>query len=348
MTNVSLDSRPSTGTPQQRGSVDRSRPSATVRSVARGLALFLGGFSLLNVLRALLIDRFDANIWWIDLQGVQPSITLSLILLFSLTALAFGANPAMSSHRRRITIAATSLVGIVVVKDVIVFYDLLLKGEVSTDIPIPFSLVVLAALSLILSVAMFDHPPAERSRSWRPIAVTVAACLVAFPLMQIVCFGRTDYSRPADTIVVLGAKAYADGRPSVSLADRVRKGVELYRNGLAHTIIFSGGPGEGAIHETEAMKAMAVRMGVSEQDIILDRDGLNTRATARNTVRIAQHDHIDRVLVVSNFYHLPRIKMSFQQEGRQVFTVPANDSAWTATPRQIVREILGLWAYYLT
>ena len=35
----------------------------------RGLALFLGGFALVNILGGLRSAHFDANLWWIDLRG---------------------------------------------------------------------------------------------------------------------------------------------------------------------------------------------------------------------------------------------------------------------------------------
>ncbi|MHC4300662.1 MAG: hypothetical protein ACYS7Y_25590 [Planctomycetota bacterium] len=45
--------------------------SRSLPAVARGLALFLGAFSLLNVLGDLLSPGFDANHWWIDLRPVR-------------------------------------------------------------------------------------------------------------------------------------------------------------------------------------------------------------------------------------------------------------------------------------
>ena len=57
------------------------------------------------------------------------------------------------------------------------------------------------------------------------------ACLAIFPLAQMFFFGKTDYRRPADAAVVLGARVYADGRLSDALADRVRTACQLYRDG---------------------------------------------------------------------------------------------------------------------
>jgi hypothetical protein len=54
------------------------------------------------------------------------------------------------------------------------------------------------------------------------------------------------------------------------------------------------------------------------------------------------------VLAVSHFYHLPRIKLAFQREGRDVFTVPAEQTEpLVGLPRYMLREVAALWMYYL-
>jgi uncharacterized SAM-binding protein YcdF (DUF218 family) len=161
-------------------------------------------------------------------------------------------------------------------------------------------------------------------------------------------FGETDYRRRADAAVVLGARVYADGRPSDALADRVRTACRLYQEGFAKKLIMSGGPGDGAIDETESMKRMAVSLGVRAGDVLLDKAGLNTQATARNTQPLFNQLHASRVLVVSHFYHLPRIKLTYQRAGMEVFTVPAHESyILRQLPYNMLREVAAFWTYYL-
>src|SRR5207247_5306056 len=157
-------------------------------------------------------------------------------------------------------------------------------------------------------------PPLEpaKKHNFLPTLGVYLSCLLLFPLAQMFFFGKTDYRRPADAAVVLGARVYADGRPSDALADRVRTACQLYREGLARKLLFSGGPGEGLIHETEGMKQMALQLGVKPQDILVDEAGLNTQATVGNTSSICARMHLSRILVVSHFYHLPRIKFASQ------------------------------------
>src|SRR5262249_34887345 len=140
---------------------------------------------------------------------------------------------------------------------------------------------------------------------------------------------------------------YADGRPSDALADRVRTACRLYQAGLVKQLIFSGGPGDGAFHETDTMKRMALASGVKEQDILIDRSGLNTQATVKNTAPIFARLQASRILVVSHFYHLPRIKLAYQRAGWDVCTVPAEESyLLRQIPYNIAREVAALWVYY--
>ena len=312
--------------------------------IPRGLALFLGGFSLLNLLGHFRFARFDANLWWIDLHWFQPRLANVVLLLCSLCLFGFGIQIPRSAWRRRLTIGCVAALGIVALVNAVQFYTLLARGAVATRIPLPLSLFIGAALALILAATLRPSPPARLL----PAVAVCLACVALFPLAQMFCFGKTDYRRPADVVVVLGARAYADGRPSQALADRVRTACRLYNDGLAKKLIFSGGPGDGPVHETEAMKQMALRLGVKENDIILDKEGLNTQATVKNTEALFSQWHASRILVVSHFYHLPRIKMAYQRDGWNVYTVPAKESYLLGQlPYNITREVAALWVYYL-
>jgi hypothetical protein len=54
-----------------------------------------------------------------------------------------------------------------------------------------------------------------------------------------------------------------------------------------------------------------------------------------------------RVIAVSEFYHLPRIKLAYENAGVAVFTVPAHPSglARAVAPASVAREIPAFWAY---
>jgi uncharacterized SAM-binding protein YcdF (DUF218 family) len=319
-------------------------------ALPRGVALFLGTFCLLNWFMRLQSAGADGNLWWIDLRFLPASLTQPFLFAAATLMLWFGLRPAGSVWRRWLTIGSVGLLALVTLENAVQFYLLLARGTIHAGIPIALSLLVAAALTW-LAFAIWRQRFQSQQQPLRAVlqmAGVSLACALAFPVLQMVCFGKTDYRRPADAAVVLGARAYADGRPSDALADRVRTACALYRDDLVRKLIFSGGPGDGAITESQAMKRMALRLGVKAEDIVLDETGVNTRATVRNTEALLHQLNASRVLVVSHFYHLPRVKLAYHQAGTEVYTVPAKESyLLRQLPYNMAREVAAFWMYYL-
>ncbi len=334
--------------------------------ISRSLALFIGLFSLLNIAGERLREGFDANIWWIDFRPAPESGANFVLGAASLLMIAYAAVPRMRVWRLYLTRTMLGVLAFVVAMNIYTFYTLLWAGQVRTKMPVPLSALIAAALVFIFfgisraqrdgdcrpSLEGPDAPkpaaPGKRWRRWGVFAATLAACIVIFPLAQMLCFGYTDYRREADAIVVLGAGVYSDGKPSDALVDRVNTGCDLYEEGLAPVILFSGGPGAGSVSEPQAMRKLAMDRGVPESAILLDDGGVNTQATADNTIRMLGKMNAETVLAVSHFYHLPRVKMTYARAGWDVCTVPAKESyRLTAMPWYVTREVAALWWYYL-
>ena len=316
-------------------------------AVGRGLAGFLGGFTLLNLLGELRTTGFDANEWWIDLRWL-PSEIGGVALALAATILAIWAvRPFRGQAMRWLTRGVIVLLMLVVARNLAMFYLLAIGGVVRVGVWVPFSFWIAAALAIVLTATLL---PAGKL-SWRGrgvLAVTFAACLVGFPLLQMYCFGKTDYRRKAGAIVVLGAKVNADGTMSTALQDRVATACDLYLEGYAPVIVFSGGPGSGPVDEPHAMRTYALGRGIPESAMVLDGKGLNTERTAENSAGIFAERGIKSAVVVSHWWHLPRIKLACERAGLEVYTVPAVEP-WPLQGRHFLmgREVAGLWVYYL-
>lgn len=326
----------------------RGRMEVWTEIVARGLALFFGCFGLVNLAGNVFHPGFDANLWWIDLRSFPHSLAATLLITASVAFLAFGIFPPRSEWRRWVTAGLVGALIAVAGANSMTFYRLLLRGDIATHVPVPLSALLTAGFAVILFSLARPQPQEPRWKRMVPTLAVGLVCVLSFPLAQMLCFGKTDYQRRADVAVVLGARVYADGRPSDALADRVRTACRLYQDGLTRKLLFSGGPGDGEIKEAESMRRMAVELGVRNEDIILDNTGVNTRATVKNSLPVLKGLHASRVLVVSHFYHLPRIKLAYQREDVEVYTVPAKESyLLRQMPFNMAREVAALWVYYL-
>jgi hypothetical protein len=257
-------------------------------NVARGFAAFIGGFTLLNVLGSRRAVNFDASHWWINGDLLPAPWWQILLLAGALSLLGFAFNNRLAPWRRYLTAAFTTLFLIVTTINGITFYGLLADHRIEAGVPLPLSFLFSGALALILWSVWHAKPKGARRTRWSVILGTAVVCALLFPLTQIFFFGKTDYRRRADVAVVFGARAYASGKPSDALADRVRTACELYREGTVSKLIFSGGPGDGAIHETESMRRFAADLGVKDNDIVLDAQGLSTQATVKNTIPLIE------------------------------------------------------------
>ena len=314
--------------------------------VARGLALFLGAFTLLNLAGNLRAAGFDLNLWWIDLRALPVWLADILLGGAGCLLLGFAVRPPVGGIRRLGTAVCLGLLLIAALGNSLTYYRLVLSGVIGPALPVPLSLGVAAGLALILHV-LFQNRELGPPRDLISVGAVAGLLALAFPLLQMMSFGKTDYRRPADVAVVMGARVYADGRLSDALQDRVRTACELYRQGWVTRLIMSGGPGDGVIHETEAMARAAVRLGVKPEDIVLDRSGLNTQHTVKNTRPLLRAMGTSRVLVVSHGYHLPRIKLAYQRAGMEVYTVPARESYFLRQmPFNMAREVAAIWVYY--
>jgi len=316
---------------------------------ARGLALFIGGFTLLSVIGAARSDALDANIWWVAVPFVPRLVSAALLAAVGAAFVAYAVAPRMRAWRRWPTLALFAFFAAAAVYNAVDFFFVWRAGDIAPRVPVPFSLVVAALLVFVTWAAA--RPPAPRRRRWAAaavIAAVAAVCVMVFPLAQILFFGTTDYRRHATIAVVFGAQVHENGAPSTSLRDRMTTAEQLYKDHLVRQILVSGGVGDSGYNEALVMRDMAVKAGVPRDRIIVDSSGVSTEATVRNSIPFFDFDVSPGVLAVSQFYHLPRIKLAYARAGWDVLTVPATTSTpIKETPRLVLREIPAYWVYYV-
>lgn len=362
--------------PRRRRSASAGRTSARARTasasrlwprdLARGVALFFGLFSWLNLVGELRAPGFDQNIWWLDLRPLPTMATAAALALAGLLLVWWGLRPVAGEPRRLATAVVAALLGLVAMRNGVGFYRAWELGQIRPWMPLPLSFVLAAALFWIAwsagrsaSTARFasglrsatSGPSGSGRRSLSSALLVVGAlvaCGLIFPLAQQIFFGKTDYVRAAQVAVVFGAEVHRDGHASVSLRDRVRTAAQLYKAGLAQRLLMSGAQGAGEpVNETAVMRSLAIGFGVPAAAIEVDPRGFNTAATVRDTVPMLRAAGDGRVAVVSDFFHLPRVKLAYERMGYDVITVPSRAHRIPQTTRLVLREVPAFWVYYL-
>jgi uncharacterized SAM-binding protein YcdF (DUF218 family) len=331
--------------------VEQARRDSGISEVlhlgARVLAVWFGALSLLNVLAGVRNPAFDPNIWWVDLRFLPDPVGGVLMVGVGTALVTHGVRPASPGWRRTTSIVAVAVVGLIVAWNAIGYYRVWGSGSIEPRSPVPLSLVIAILLGLIVLSMLRPVTTVPRRTAIAAAAAVSLVFVVCVPLLQIAFFGTTDYRRPADAIVVFGARVRLDGTPSITLANRVVTASEVYRQGLANTIVMTGGIEPSGFDETVVMRDLAVELGVPTAAILLDAEGDTTSVSVANTTRILRDHGLNRVLSVSQFYHLPRIKLTYAAAGVEVWTVPARTTSIPQTKGLITREIPAFWLYYL-
>ena len=122
----------------------------------------------------------------------------------------------------------------------------------------------------------------------------------------------THPAAPADLALVLGNTVGPGNRPLPRLRIRLEAALALYRRGGCRMLMVSGGVEDDGRDEAAGMKQWLVEHGVPAEAIVEDRHGDNTRASARNA-RAWLDAHGQRsVVVVSQYFHLPRARLAIR------------------------------------
>lgn len=146
------------------------------------------------------------------------------------------------------------------------------------------------------------------------------------------------YQQETDAVVVLGASVFADGTPSDILADRLEVAADLYKAGAAREVIVSGDNTDAHYNESEAMRDYLVDLGVPEEKIIVDRLGTDTYASM---YRAKYAYGCNRIIVVTQAYHLYRALMIAQGLGMEAGGVPADKGDYDGQAEYSLREVLA-------
>jgi uncharacterized SAM-binding protein YcdF (DUF218 family) len=131
-----------------------------------------------------------------------------------------------------------------------------------------------------------------------------------------------DEARPADVILVLGAAEYR-GRPSPILEARLNHALFLYRQELAPRIITTGGKGgDPMFTEGEVGRAYLSRHGIPSEAIIVESEGETTVHSTVAAAEIMRRMNLHSCIVVSDGYHIYRVKRMLQFQGIDVYGSP--------------------------
>ena len=161
----------------------------------------------------------------------------------------------------------------------------------------------------------------------------------------------TDGARQADAIIVLGAAQY-NGRPSPVLQARLDHAYDLFERGYASIIITTGGFGpDPNFSEAHVGARYLSERGIHPSQIVTEQGSGTTYDSVQASARLMHANGWKKALVVSDGFHLYRVKQIFADSRIDALTSPAPGSPIEVAPSSrlwySLREVVLLSAYRL-
>lgn len=145
--------------------------------------------------------------------------------------------------------------------------------------------------------------------------------------------------KDVDCIMVLGAAVKNGDTPSAMLSDRLDRGIEVYNAGSASRMLMSGDRDDQYYDEVSVMTAYAVEHGVAPEDIMEDPKGYSTYDSMYRAKNVYG---VDKMIIVTQRYHLYRALYIANELGIEAYGVAAEDIRYNNQLKRDIREILAI------
>ena len=140
-----------------------------------------------------------------------------------------------------------------------------------------------------------------------------------------------------DCIMVLGCGVYQNN-PTPLLEDRLKRGVAVFQTGVSPKILMSGDHGQENYDEVNVMKQYALDQGIPEKDIFMDHAGFSTY---ESMCRAREIFGIDKMIIVTQKYHLPRAVYLARKLGIEAYGVASDYRSFGGQFYRDCREVLA-------
>ncbi|MCC8181616.1 MAG: YdcF family protein [Clostridiales bacterium] len=192
---------------------------------------------------------------------------------------------------------------------------------------------------------------------------TLTRVLLGLLLLGIGCFlalegiviagSRSDLKDDPDAVIILGCKIWGE-EPSPALRRRLDTALdyleELESRGVCPVIVVSGGQGDDEpISEAQSMADYLTAHGVEKSRIFLEDQSTNTLENLKDSSALLAEQGIDggHLTVVSNGFHLTRVRLLAGRLGLDCSTLSAPMPDWPSRIYSTVREAFALVKSFL-
>ncbi|MGK9477609.1 YdcF family protein [Melioribacter sp. OK-6-Me] len=131
-------------------------------------------------------------------------------------------------------------------------------------------------------------------------------------------------SKTYDYALVPGAAVWNKKLPSPIFEARLRKALDLYRNGKIKKIILTGGKAPGELSEADAAYLFLLKLGIDDSSIIKeDKSGTTLQQVKFLYNYQKEKNNSGKIVFISDKFHLPRISQTCSFFGIKVDLIPS-------------------------
>jgi len=179
------------------------------------------------------------------------------------------------------------------------------------------------------------------------VAVSLIIWFAVILSLAVLIFtqGDVNEARPSDVIIVLGSGLRRDGEPGDALFRRAVWASRLYADGIAGSIICTGGVGRKQVRsESSGCRDVLLAQGVPDEDIYIEERSQSTEENAIFAREIMEHNGWRTVTLVTDSFHMLRASWIFdiQSIAHYPSAVPREWVRSFHYGRHFAREILAL------
>lgn len=292
--------------------------------VSRGAALGIAVITTLNLLEVFAFSTSAIHNWLCDFRMITQPLSIAVLAMLATATLMYSVKPALPVTVWMATIVLVSIVAVFAGWELWEITQRVPENLRQTAMSRPLGIVMLLAVAG-MGILVGDSPASYGRSSLLIIGGSSILAVLGFAIvtLQSGSIGDPLPSDAAPAILILGCAVESDGTPSEALADRMATGDKLFLDGHGKMLVLSGGPTEGTVTESAAMKKRALEAGVPETALVLDAAGINAANSVHFVAGLPELRVDRRIIVVSHWYQLARIRMLGRQAGLQVIAIPA-------------------------
>jgi uncharacterized SAM-binding protein YcdF (DUF218 family) len=196
----------------------------------------------------------------------------------------------------------------------------------------------------------FNKPVIKNRMLSAVIFSVIVLWLISFFIIEflIVYNSVPDTEQKADYLIVLGAGLNGE-EPSLTLLERLYKGLEYLNKNTDTKVIVSGGKGQGErIAEAEAMKRFLVDNGVDEARIIKEDKSTSTMENFVFSKELIIGDGGSEksvIAIITNDFHIMRSKMLARRNGIEPYAISCR-TPLPVLPNCYIREYFAVVKSY--